>query len=598
MYFLRDAATKRAVTTNSFVYAGAEGPWEVVMDIDQIRSKINADFFRKAPPFASKYLPFMPIKNYSEFVSLDEGATPLIRSKRLGEALGIDLWFKLEPQNPTGSFKDRGSAVDLTIAREVGAKAVTVASTGNMAASCSCYAAAAQIPCFVFVPEGTPQSKLSQVIAFGGKIVQVKGSYNDAARLAQQVAEDLNFYLAGDYAFRVEGQKTAAFEICDQLFFQAPDAVVIPMGCGTNMTAYGKGFAEYRELGFIDRVPQLIGVQASGANAIVRSFERGQKTITPLASINTIASAIAVADPLDGIKALEAIYGSGGRALEVSDEEMYQALYQLSKEEGLFVEASCASAIAALIKLTRDGSWRGKRVVVVLTGDGLKDPSSILKVALKPPTIHPEVGEFLSLFKNRYFEGDSVSFFRKGDVVFEREPTVAKVRERVAHYFRATYADAHLETMRESCSRFLKKGKPVSFADFQDIVQNALEKPAQGGHKVLAVEDFEITTGMDTVPQARVVVRVEGELREERADGVGPVDAVINALRLACRGHSEFKLVGYRVDIRSEGTDAVTTTEMKLTRGAITSVAHGTSPDIIQASIEAFEEAYNGLFRE
>ncbi len=596
MYFLQDFGTKERVAPENLVFTGEQGPWEVVMDLDEIRKKINFDYFRKAPPYASKYLPFMPIKDYANFVSLQEGATPLIQSKSLGKKLGVDLWFKLEPQNPTGSFKDRGSAVDLSVARELGAKAIAVASTGNMAASCSCYAASAQIPCFVFVPEGTPPSKLSQVIAFGGYIVQVKGSYNDAALLAQRVAEELGFYLAGDYAYRVEGAKTAAFEIIDQLFFQPPDAVICPMGCGTNMAAYWKGFSEYQALGFIDRLPRLIGVQANGASSIVQSFQRGSRKIEALKSIDTIASGIAVTNPLDGAKALAAIYDSSGYAIAVSDKEMLEAQYALSKEEGHFVEVSSAASIAALIKFARDGTLRAKKVVCILTGDGLKDPQAILRVAIKPPTITPQVKEFLALYEHKFFDGKSVAFFDRAEVVFGKEPTLEELRAKARHYFNADYSETHLQSMLVIVSKFLKKGKPITFSDFQDIVQSALEMVKKKTVGVFVVEDFEIRTGKDQKPQARVKVRMNGSYNEASATGVGPVDAVINALRTACGEKINFALVGYRVDIRSEGTDAVTNVELKLSKEGIISVGTGASPDIIQASIEAFEEAYNGYY--
>ena len=260
MYQLLDFVTQKPVTPRGLVFTGEDSPWEVVMDIAAIKKQLNLDYFKIAPPGLSKYLPFMPIKQSAEFISLRETATPLIKSKTIGKLLGLDLYFKVEGKNTTGSFKDRGSAVDISVAREFGASSIILASTGNMAASCACYAAAAKIPCFILVPEGVAVAKLAQVIAFGGRIVQIKGHYNDAARLAQSLAEKMGFYLAGDYAYRVEGQKTAAFEIIDQLFFQPPDVVVVPIGCGTNITAYKKGFSEYQQLGLIDRIPQLIGV--------------------------------------------------------------------------------------------------------------------------------------------------------------------------------------------------------------------------------------------------------------------------------------------------------------------------------------------------
>ena len=567
------------------------------MDLEEVRSKINPDYFRSSPPSNSKYLPFMPIKDYSNFVSLEEGATPLIKSRRLGEQLGVELYFKLESENPTGAFKDRGSAVELTIAREFGAKAISVASTGNMAASCSCYAAAAKIPCFVFVPEDTPISKLAQAIAYGGRIVQVKGSYNDAARLAEEVAAELGFYLAGDYAFRVEGQKTAAFEVVDQLFFQTPDAVICPIGCGTNLTAYGKGFEEYRALGFIDRVPELIGVQAEGAASLVKAFQENKKVVEPFPKVNTIASAIAISYPLDGQKALEAIYQTNGKALATSDREMLEAQYLLSKEEGIFVEASCASSLAALKKLVENGEYKGKRVVCVLTGAGLKDPSTIIKIALKPVTIYPELDEFISRYKNDFFEGDSVSFFNETEPIFSETPDEDAIRNALSKFFRVSYSQEYITQIRDMSERFLKKGKPISFSDFQDIVQDCLSTYSNTINNVFSVVDFQVQTGKDRKPASQVKIRVDEKELSGEGEGVGPVDAIINALKDALPESLDFKLAGYKVDIRSQGTDAVVYVEMKLRKNGVVSLGQGTSPDIIQASVEAFEQAYNGFYR-
>ncbi len=594
MYTIVDFKTRELVKPTNLVFTGENGPWEVMMDMDQTRARINQDYFRVAPPLVSKYLPFLPVKDHANFVSLKEGGTPLIKARHIAQKLGIDLWFKLEPQNPTGSFKDRGSAVDLTVAREMGAKAIVLASTGNMAASCACYAAAAGIPCFVFVPEDTPQSKLAQVISYGGHIIQVKGRYNDAARVAQQVAEELGFYLAGDYAFRVEGQKTAAFEICDQFFFDVPDYILVPIGCGTNIAGYAKGFKEYYDLGLIDRIPKLIGVQATGASSVVDAFQRGERDCRTLPTIDTVATAIAVTYPLDGAKALKGIYDSHGEAHAVTDREMLEAQYELARSEGLFVECSCASTLAVLIKLRESGKLIGKKVVCVLTGNGLKDPSPLLKVALKPPTIYPEVGEFLSLYEQSFFKGKSVAFSEPNEVVFQKEPTDGEVSRYVEQYFNTRYPTQYIEHIRGSVSKFLKKGKEVTFSDFQDIVQDAIKTIESRSSNKLVVEDFEISTGKDRKPDAQVVVLVNGVKRQARASGVGPVDAVIAALKEAgTEDQLTTDLVGYRVEIRSQGTDAVVWVELKLRREGVVSVGNGISPDIIQASIEAFVEAFN-----
>ena len=596
MYYLADFKSKEKVRPTNLVFTGENNaPWEVIMDFAEITSKINIDYFRKSPSYVSKYLPFLPVRDYANFVSLGEGATPLIASSKLGPELGVQLFFKLESQNPTGSFKDRGSAVELTIAKELNVPAIAVASTGNMAASCSCYAAHAQIPCFVFVPEGTPPSKLAQVISYGGRIVQVKGSYGDAAELAKQVAQELNFYLAGDYAFRVEGHKTAAFELIDQLFFQIPEYVIVPMGCGTNMASYAKGFLEYRKLGFIDNLPKLVGVQASGACPIINAFNSGAQEVTPVTKVDSIASAIAINSPLDGVKALDAMYSTGGKGFAVTDQEMLAAQYRLSKEEGLFVETSCAACIAALFKLAEQEDLSGKKIVCILTGSGLKDPSPILKVAIKPPTISPDVKDFLSLFNKSFFESNAISFVDRESVIFKSKPTVKEVQAKTEEFFNAKYDERHIERIQRFIENFLQKGKEITFADLQDIVQDAFESQELVGEPVFSVEDFEVTTGRNRKSRATVKVNVSGDKRTAEGEGVGPVDAVINALKNACGEKIAFSLSNYKVDIRSQGTDAVVYVELALKREGMVSAGTGASPDIIQASIEAFVDAYNGF---
>ncbi|MDF3054198.1 MAG: thrC [Gammaproteobacteria bacterium] len=595
MYNIIDFTTKLPVKPNGLVFAGENNPWEILMDLAVIKAKLNLEYFKTTPPCLLKYLPLMPIQKISEFVSLREVATPLVKSKTLGERLGLNLYFKIESKNPTGSFKDRGSAIDISVAKELGAKAIILASTGNMAASCACYAAAAKMPCYVLVPEGVPVAKLAQVIAFGGHIIQVKGTYNDAAELAKTIAEKKGFYLAGDYAYRVEGQKTAAFEIIDQLLFQAPDMVVIPIGCGTNITAYAKGFEEYRELGLLNTMPQLMGVQAQNAAAVVNSYNERKNTITPLESADTIASAIAVPNPIDGIKALHAIYSTKGSAVSVSDEEILQAQYLLSHEESLFVEGSAAATVAALIKTPQLTGLRNKTVICVLTGDGLKDSSIVLKAAIKPPTIYPDEKEFLQLYQSNFFNGKNMIFSDKSKILFQEKPSIVQIKEQLNKLLNAEYDDDYLLKIQSILYKILQKGKHITISDFQDSIQDALEKPRHPLHEIFSVYDFSVTAEKDRSSNATVKIKIGDTKKEAHGTGVGPVDAVINALRQACDEQINFKLTDYKVDIRHQGVDAVVYVELKLTKNNFSSLGRGTSPDIIQASIEAFEVAYNGF---
>lgn len=596
MYYLRDFVTKERVNPTNMVFTGETTPWEVVMDLEEVKSKINLDYFRQSPPNILKYLPLLPIKKQTEFITLRESATPLIRSRKLGRNLGIDLMLKIEGKNPTGSFKDRGTAVEISVAKEMGAKAIILASTGNMAASCACYSAAAGIPCFILVPEGVPPGKLSQVLAFGGHIVQVKGTYNDAADLAYKIAAEMGFYLAGDYAYRLEGAKTAAFEIIDQMLFQVPDYLVVPIGCGTNIGGYYKGFMDYYRLGLIDRLPRIIGVQAEGARAVINSFDEKRNDIQPLPSINTLASAIAVANPIDGLKALEAINSTNGYAVSVTDNEILAAQHRLAKEEGVFAESSAAATVAGVQKLIEQGKIDAhKKVMCILTGDGLKDPQVVLKAAIKPPTIYPQISDFTSLYSNGFFDGKSMVFVEKSDILFDKEPSKSDITRELNNLFSATYGDEYIDKIHQSLAKIVQKGKHITISDFQDSIQGVLESPKNNVADVFSVVDFDVKTAKDKQAVANVRVNIAGLEYSANATGTGPVDALIKALTHACRDTLEFKLTEYKVEIRGQGTDANVYVEMKLQKDTKNSIGSGTSPDIVQASIEAFAAAYNAF---
>lgn len=596
MYYLRDFVSKELVTPSNLVFTGENTPWEVVMDLDSIKAKLNLDYFRQSPPNLLKYLPLLPIEKQAEFITLREAATPLIKSRKLGKNMGVELYLKIEGKNPTGSFKDRGTAVEISIAREKAAKAIILASTGNMAASCACYAAAAQIPCFILVPEGVPPGKLSQVLAFGGHIVQVKGTYNDAADLAYKIAAEMGFYLAGDYAFRLEGAKTAAFEVIDQMLFQVPDYLAVPIGCGTNIGGYYKGFMDYYRLGLIDRLPRIIGIQATGAQAVVNSFEAKRNSIEILPSVNTLASAICVANPIDGLKALEAINTTNGYAIAVTDNEILAAQHRLAKDEGIFAESSAAATIAGIQKLIDQNKIEAhKKVLCILTGDGLKDPQVVLKAAIKPPTIYPQTKDFFNLYQNGFFDGKNMVFVDKDTVLFAKNPSKTDISRELQNLFSANYGAEYLDKIELSLNKMIQKGRTITISDFQDSIQAVLESPKHAKADVFIVNDFSVDTAKDRPANATVKVTIAGQELTAKASGTGPVDATIKALTYACRETLQFKLVDYKVEIRGQGTDANVYVEMKLQKESSSSLGTGTSPDIIQASIEAFSEAYNGF---
>ena len=575
-------------------------PLNVVYDYDYIRARLNRYSLRTSPVKALKYLDFYPLLDLDLVVSMNEGGTPLYRCTRLADRIGLrHLYIKNEGANPTGVFKDRGSLVELTKAKEQGAKAVCVASTGNMAASVAAYASVAGLPCYVLVPEGTAIGKMAQALSYGARVIQVRGTYTDAARLAEETSERHGFYLAGDYAFRVEGQKSQAFEIIEQLDWQAPAAVIVPMGCGTNMAALWKGFKEFYELGFIERLPRMIGVQPDGCSPIVAAFQHGADEVTPVEKPFTVCTAVAAGHPVDGPKALAALRESGGCGVILSDAEILEAQQQLAHLESIFVEPAGAIPIATLPTLLMTGRIRPDEVIVCLaTGNGLKDPRAALRVLPSPATIEPTIGEVDKFLKLRLYEIRAAAAKDGARCLFGQVPSQQKVVETVRQELGVKLTADYAHRVATLVADFVRKGKAITKADLQYIVENVL-KARKEERPILQVEDFQVTTSMKGKSEAKVWIRFDGEQVSSAAEGVGPVDAVVNALKGAAesRGKLFFDLVDFQVEINSPGTDASveTTIIMKDTKNNRV-VASGTSPDIIVASVNAFVDGYNVLW--
>jgi len=309
-------------------------------------------------------------------VSMEEGATGLHRCDRLGRDLGIPtLLVKNEGENPTGSFKDRGMTVGVTQARALGATSVACASTGNTAASLAAYAAKAGLRAIVLIPGGkVAMGKIAQATVHGADIVQIQGNFDDAMHVVQELSRDGSVYLLNSInPFRLEGQKTLAFEVCESLG-DAPDVLVLPMGNAGNISAIWKGFKEFHDLGLIQRLPRMIGVQAEGACPIVR-FINKSATECHVSNPETVATAIRIGAPVNWKKAVRAIQESGGAAATVTDNEILRAQSDLARLEGRFVEPASAAPIAYL---QRYGMESAETVVCVATGHGLKDPDAVL----------------------------------------------------------------------------------------------------------------------------------------------------------------------------------------------------------------------------
>ena len=323
-----------------------------------------------------RYAAYLPVSARTPRLTLGEGNTPLLRARWLERECGIDeVWLKVEGANPTGSFKDRGMVVAVAKAIEEGARAVLCASTGNTAASAAAYAARAGLPCTVVLPAGyVAAGKLVQAMAFGARIVAVRGAFDAALDIVRQLGESGEATLVNSInPYRIEGQKTAAFEVCDVLG-DAPDALCIPVGNAGNITAYWKGFVEAPAAHRATQRPRMFGFQAEGAAPLVR----GAAVQDP----HTVATAIRIGRPASWDGALRARDESGGAIEAVSDEQILSAYRDVARHEGVFCEPASAASIAGLRERARSGAMRGmRRVVCVLTGNGLKDPDTARSLA-------------------------------------------------------------------------------------------------------------------------------------------------------------------------------------------------------------------------
>jgi threonine synthase len=345
-----------------------------------------------------RYRQYLPVSEKTPVVTLQEGDSPLIEAKNLQKSLGIDLklFLKYEGLNPTGSFKDRGMTLAVSKALEGGAKAVICASTGNTSASAAAYAARAGLDCVVLIPKGAiALGKLAQALIHGAKVFSVEGNFDDCLNLVREISQKYPLTLVNSInPYRIEGQKTAAFEICDALD-RAPDFQAMPVGNAGNITSYWKGYKEYKEKGKIDSLPKMLGFQAEGSAPIVE----GRVIKNP----QTIATAIRIGNPASWKKAEEARDKSGGLIAPVTDEEILNAYKMLAELEGIFVEPASAASLAGVIKLNKQGYFNRPSdhptirpshhptIVCILTGHGLKDPDRAIKTIKEPKVLPSKV---------------------------------------------------------------------------------------------------------------------------------------------------------------------------------------------------------------
>jgi threonine synthase len=327
------------------------------------------------PGLIEAYKEFLPVNNETPMLTLNEGNTPLVKLERLSKELDVELYVKLEGANPTGSFKDRGMVMAVAKAIEAGSKTIICASTGNTSAAAAAYAARAGIRCIIVIPEGKiALGKLAQAMMYGAEIISIEGNFDQALQMVRNISEEEPIALVNSVnPYRLEGQKTAAFEVCDQLG-AAPDILAIPVGNAGNISAYWKGFKEYANHKGTG-LPKMYGFEAAGAAALVhnRVFENPE----------TIATAIRIGNPASWNLAVSAVEESNGLFDEVSDDEIVAAYKKIAAAEGIFAEpASCASIAGVMKSLQKGKIQKGSKIVAVLTGNGLKDPDTAIQSSL------------------------------------------------------------------------------------------------------------------------------------------------------------------------------------------------------------------------
>lgn len=341
-----------------------------------------------------RYWPLLPLERTAIVPPLQVGWTPLYAAPRLARAVGVRaLWVKDEGRNPTGSLKDRASALVTAIARARGEQVVTTASTGNAAAALAGMAAAMELTAVIFAPASAPPAKIVQLLAYGARVLLVQGNYDAAYDLCLSAARAFGWYCRNTAynPYTAEGKKTVACEVAEQLGWRAPDWVVVSVGDGNIITGLHRGFADLLALGWIERMPRLLGVQASGAAAVYEAWLRGAVDVVPVAA-RTLADSIAADRPRDGHRALRALRATAGASVAVSDEEILDAIPALAQGCGVFAEPAAAAGYAGLQRAIAAGIVDANaEVVLIATGNGLKDIESARRATLPPTTIVPEL---------------------------------------------------------------------------------------------------------------------------------------------------------------------------------------------------------------
>jgi threonine synthase len=384
-----------------------QGRLDIYYNYDNLSKNVTKKMLSDRTPGVWKYREFLPVESKKNIVTLNEGGTPFIKANNLAKKIGLrNLYLKDETRNPTGSFKDRSMTVGLSKAIEFGAKTVATASSGNAAASLGAYSAKAGLRCFAFVLESASFSKIAQIHLYGANVVRVKQNQDGVdptVHLLRMVVEEYGWYPCPSFGpfnpYQVEGPKTISYEIIEQLEWNIPDWVFVPVGSACLLTGVWKGFRDFLNVGFTDSMPKMAAIQSSGCPPLVKGFKEGKGPfeIQPWKDACTCASGLADLFPWDGDAALGFLKDSG-TAEEVSDEEILEAQKLLASTEGIFAEPSGVTSLAGLKKLLDQGAIdRDENVTLLITGTGLKDPDVVKRMFKGAPMIEPSIEEFEKL---------------------------------------------------------------------------------------------------------------------------------------------------------------------------------------------------------
>ena len=388
------------------------GRLDIYYDYEKVKEVFSKHILKGRRFYMWRYRELMPVREDKNIVTLGEGGTPLIRAKRLAEELKVkNLYLKDETRNPTGSFKDRGMSVAVSMAVEFGYKVTVTASSGNAAAALAAYSAKAGLETYAFVIEEAGYGKVAQLLFYGAKVFRVKGlgKEDPTVKMMKLTYEKYGWYPSPSFGpfnpYQIEGPKTISYEVVEQLNWNIPDWVMVPVGAAALLTSVWKGFRDFKELGFIDNLPRLAAIQSTGNPPFVRAWKEKAEPfkIKPWPKPETVATGLEDPYPWDHDGGLKALQETKGVAEEVSDELILKAMKMLAKYEGIFAEPSGVASLAGYMKLLEEGIIdRGDTVVVLITGHGLKDPDIVKKVSGDAPKIEPKLEDFERALRERY----------------------------------------------------------------------------------------------------------------------------------------------------------------------------------------------------